>query len=176
MRHDPPRQRERERFRAAEARFTEVDPAVRNELVIAYLDGEASAVWVLADFAVYAELPAIKPASLDQRVRYVLALLPPTLAHTLACDFVDHLPELAGIPAPKRGWLEGTVSDTGLAQARARVRPRSWAPVLSSSPAPFVAQRVCKLVQRTVGHPMSADWREEVAWQVEHVRTTLTGG
>ena len=179
--NEPERQwRERRRFAAADQAALRIDRQTRDMLVTAYLDGEAQAVWVLQDFIEFAHLPKIKPAGLDQRVRYVLALLPPSMAHELACDFFEHVitrPSLRQAVETKRQWLAEQIDDARLKAVRSRfTQPRASGVqlaaslVLSSSPSPSNPQRVQKEMIRMVGQGRE---RQEVGWQAARIRSRI---
>lgn len=198
-----PAHRELARLMRAERAMARIDAGARDGLIVAYLDGEDSAVWVLDDFVQFANLPRIKPGALDQRVRYVLALLPPLAAHGLACDFVEHVLQVPDQPIDarlhtaletKRRWLAAEVDDRVLKAARrdaqASAVQRHFAAeaasqAASSSPAPTIAQRTSLKAARAIGRiPNRPErrWSEpryphgfddETRWQADRIRAWL---
>lgn len=176
------------RFLRAERRFARVEPIARNGLVLAYLAGKAHAVKVLDDFTQYADLPKIKPSGLEQRVRYVMGLLPPILSHSLGCDFVDHgldldhvtaASDLRRAVATKRRWMQGEHTDAEMKAARSAVGHaggigNAVAEICSMSPSHHIPQRVSVLVarQQRSWHDRSG-FDREIAWQVEQIRYRL---
>ena len=150
------------------------------EMLCAYLDAQPQSVWVLADLLTEADAEPLRPGSDDKRVRRVLGLLPPLLAHTVACDFADHVlePEARGVVTMKRRWLAGEVDDRTLARAP---YPRDHnleelmllERVKVTSPTPSVSPAVAKSAVRAVGSQRRQN--QEVAWQLGHLKHVLRG-
>lgn len=164
-------------------------------LLLAYLDAEERAVWVIGDYLEGEGLPRIKPGGLDKRIRHTLGLIPPLLAHELACDFAEHLFEWDERPAHpglldalsiKRRWLKGELTDEQLkssrhyAQGLTMFGATAVAQALSSSPSPSVAQRASALALDAI-NKIGGRWRQrfptgatqEARWQAERLRERL---
>ena len=116
--------RERLRLRRAAASAPSLSDTTWRELLRSYLEDSPHATQVLADFCRDREIQIIRYSTLDQRLRYVLGLLPPEPAHRLACDFVEHvLPETASaveraVITAKRQWLDEQIDDARLSEAK----------------------------------------------------------
>jgi hypothetical protein len=179
--------REHRRLLDAARVVPSVDDHTWTQLLLAYLDGRPKASHILGDYLEGEGLPRIRPADVDQRLRYALGLLPPVLAHEIACDYVQHVLDghglLAALLEVKRGWLRGEVTDAALKAARADVqRSRdigadAAAQAMASSPSPSVAQRASSLSAKLVavdrGNGAQDRYRGEIRWQASHLRTRL---
>jgi hypothetical protein len=189
---------ELQRLRRAGRVVPDVNDRTWTSLLLAYLDAEERAVWVIGDYLEGAGLPRIKPGSLAQRVRRVLGLVPPMLAHELACDFAEHMLSWAQEPAhptllhalgTKRLWLTGGTPDLMLKKDRLAVQQLSGtfgsaavAQAMSSSPSPSVAQQVANLSAKGIlqlwdrrrrGPRYPNGPETEARWQSEHLHARL---
>ncbi|MEO0603812.1 MAG: hypothetical protein AAF211_20410 [Myxococcota bacterium] len=152
-RHD----RKYRRFLRARAPMGRRVPPIWADMLCAYLDAEPRAVWVLSDLLTEAGAEPLRPGSDAKRVRRVLGVLPPPLAHDIACDFAEHVLRMEGRQSPradalwaidrKRHWLRGEIDDRTLQKAKSECG-LSTVPlmefVLSTSPSPSIPPGVAK--------------------------------
>jgi hypothetical protein len=189
--------RELRRLLGAARVVPSVDDRTWTQLLLAYLQGRPKASFILGDYLEGEGLPRVRPGDIDQRLRYALGLLPPVLAHEVACDFVEHVVAdvrerhgafLRGLEV-KRGWLRGEVVDAELKAQRGTLRlgvanalREATAQAMASSPSPSVAQRASHLTA-TAAATLRASRAEivnhrdvytrEVRWQAEHLQLRL---
>ncbi|MEZ4239007.1 MAG: hypothetical protein R3F59_23210 [Myxococcota bacterium] len=193
---DDPEHRWLRRLRAASRLLPALDDRVWTELLVAYLDGRAKAAHILGDYLEGEGLPRVRPGDVDQRLRYAIGLLPPLLAHAVACDFVEHVAgeqlSVRALLDTKRRWLAGELPDSALKAARLEAQRdlvfrvaglEAAIQAAAHSPSPSVAARAAAEAARArVSGPIRPAGfavatqdpvRDEVRWQLGHLRARI---
>lgn len=181
--------RKHRRFTRATAPVSRID-AMWADVLCAYLDCEPKAVWVLSDFLQEAGIEPLAAGSRERRVRWVMSILAPPLAHRVACDQAEHVLDLREVEpghawrelvATKRRWMDGEVDDLVLAQVRLPRQPiyppwtwdvnRMIEAVRATSPSPSTVQAVPVFAIRAAPSETA-----EIRWQTTHLQRVLRRG